>query len=279
MIKSDRRDLEADARRPAGSTPRRWRRRWRSSGRASRPPRWTPPRPRCCASTVRSRPSWATRGRYPYPAVTTVSRERRAGARDPGAAPAAGGRHRHHRLWRGGGRLRRRLGHHRGGGRGRRGSAAAAARRRCAALCGRDRARCGPGSRTGDVSAAIQQPCEGARASASSGSTPATGSGGRCTRTRRCRTTARPGTGLPLQPGMTIALEPMVLAGGPETRVLDDQWTVASRDGRLTAHFEHTVAVTADGPRGPDGSGSGVWTGRPRDGIMSTLPAARRPVE
>ncbi len=48
---------------------------------------------------------------------------------------------------------------------------------------------------------------------------------------------------------MTIALEPMVLAGGPETRVLEDQWTVASADGRLTAHFEHTVAVTESGPR------------------------------
>ena len=47
---------------------------------------------------------------------------------------------------------------------------------------------------------------------------------------------------------MTVALEPMVLAGGFETRVLADQWCVASRDGRLTAHFEHTVAVTQDGP-------------------------------
>jgi methionyl aminopeptidase len=56
------------------------------------------------------------------------------------------------------------------------------------------------------------------------------------------------GTGMALRPGMTIALEPMVLAGSPETRVLRDQWTVASRDGRLTAHFEHSVAVTAEGP-------------------------------
>jgi methionyl aminopeptidase len=51
-----------------------------------------------------------------------------------------------------------------------------------------------------------------------------------------------------LRPGMTIALEPMVLAGGPETRVLEDLWTVVSADGKLTAHFEHSVAVTADGP-------------------------------
>ncbi len=56
------------------------------------------------------------------------------------------------------------------------------------------------------------------------------------------------GKGLPLQVGMTIALEPMVLAGSPATIVLPDQWTVASKDGKLTAHFEHTVAVTDGGP-------------------------------
>jgi methionyl aminopeptidase len=48
---------------------------------------------------------------------------------------------------------------------------------------------------------------------------------------------------------MTIALEPMVLAGGPDVRVLADQWTVAAVDGGLTAHFEHTVAVTDGEPR------------------------------
>jgi len=57
-----------------------------------------------------------------------------------------------------------------------------------------------------------------------------------------------PGRGLVLRPGMTIALEPMILIGTPETRVLADQWTVASADGSLTAHFEHTVAVTEDEP-------------------------------
>ncbi|MGD2253067.1 MAG: type I methionyl aminopeptidase [Anaerolineales bacterium] len=58
----------------------------------------------------------------------------------------------------------------------------------------------------------------------------------------------KPGSGIPLRNGMTIALEPMVLAGGPETRVLKDKWTVVSRDGSLTAHFEHSVAVTEEGP-------------------------------
>jgi methionyl aminopeptidase len=47
---------------------------------------------------------------------------------------------------------------------------------------------------------------------------------------------------------MTIALEPMVLAGTQYTRVKKDGWTVISKDGSLTAHFEHSVAVTANGP-------------------------------
>ena len=58
----------------------------------------------------------------------------------------------------------------------------------------------------------------------------------------------KPGRGIRLREGMTIALEPMVLVGTPDTVVKADQWTVVSADGSLTAHFEHTVAVTADGP-------------------------------
>ncbi len=56
------------------------------------------------------------------------------------------------------------------------------------------------------------------------------------------------GRGMLLRPGMTIALEPMVLVGTPYTRTLPDQWTVVSRDGSLTAHFEHSVAITENGP-------------------------------
>jgi methionyl aminopeptidase len=51
-----------------------------------------------------------------------------------------------------------------------------------------------------------------------------------------------------LRPGMTFALEPMVNAGGWKTRVLGDEWTVATADGKRSAHFEHTVAVTKNGP-------------------------------
>jgi len=56
------------------------------------------------------------------------------------------------------------------------------------------------------------------------------------------------GTGIVFKPGMTIALEPMVLIGTDKTRVLSDQWTVVSADGSLTAHFEHSVAVTEGEP-------------------------------
>mgnify|MGYP000956161520 CR=1 FL=1 len=57
-----------------------------------------------------------------------------------------------------------------------------------------------------------------------------------------------PGRGIVLKAGMTIALEPMLLVGTAATYVLPDQWTVSSADGSLTAHFEHTVAVTDKGP-------------------------------
>ena len=58
----------------------------------------------------------------------------------------------------------------------------------------------------------------------------------------------KPGRGMRLREGMTIALEPMVLAGAPSTLVKEDEWTVASADGSLTGHYEHTVAITANGP-------------------------------
>ena len=57
-----------------------------------------------------------------------------------------------------------------------------------------------------------------------------------------------PGRGPKLAAGMVLAIEPMVAMGKPETRVLGDGWTAVTKDGSLAAHFEHTVAVTADGP-------------------------------
>ncbi|MGA9114364.1 MAG: type I methionyl aminopeptidase [Candidatus Dormiibacterota bacterium] len=58
----------------------------------------------------------------------------------------------------------------------------------------------------------------------------------------------KPGTGNVIKPGLVLAIEPMVNAGRAETRVLDDDWTVVTVDGRLSCYFEHTVAITATGP-------------------------------
>ena len=58
-----------------------------------------------------------------------------------------------------------------------------------------------------------------------------------------------PGRGPLLQTGMTLAIEPMITAGGPDVYVHDDDWSISSVDSSLAAHFEHTVAVTAEGPR------------------------------
>lgn len=58
-----------------------------------------------------------------------------------------------------------------------------------------------------------------------------------------------PGLGVRLKPGMVLAIEPMINAGGSEVRILQDGWTAVTKDGRLSAHFEHTVAITEAGPR------------------------------
>ncbi len=57
-----------------------------------------------------------------------------------------------------------------------------------------------------------------------------------------------PGRGPLLQPGMTLAIEPMINAGGPDVWMADDRWSISTDDGSLSAHFEHTVAVTENGP-------------------------------
>jgi methionyl aminopeptidase len=57
-----------------------------------------------------------------------------------------------------------------------------------------------------------------------------------------------PGTGAWLRPGLVLAIEPMVNAGAPGVRTLEDGWTAVTEDGSLSAHFEHTVAVTEEGP-------------------------------
>ena len=57
------------------------------------------------------------------------------------------------------------------------------------------------------------------------------------------------GRGIRLMPGMTLAIEPMINIGKPDVKVLPDGWTVITKDGSLSAHFEHTVAITSDGPQ------------------------------
>jgi methionyl aminopeptidase len=57
-----------------------------------------------------------------------------------------------------------------------------------------------------------------------------------------------PGKGPKLKPGMVFAVEPMVNAGSPRTKLMDDGWTVKTADGKLSAHTEHTIAITDDGP-------------------------------
>ncbi len=57
-----------------------------------------------------------------------------------------------------------------------------------------------------------------------------------------------PGRGVRLKAGMVFAIEPMINEKGPEVRILDDGWTAVTYDGGLSAHFEHTVAITAQGP-------------------------------
>jgi methionyl aminopeptidase len=103
------------------------------------------------------------------------------------------------------------------------------------------------GNRTGDVSAAIQNYVE-SRGYFVTREYTGHGVGRQMHEGPQVPNYGKPGTGLPLKAGMTIALEPMVLVGTAETRVLPDQWTVVSADGSLTAHFEHSVAVTEGEP-------------------------------
>jgi methionyl aminopeptidase len=73
----------------------------------------------------------------------------------------------------------------------------------------------------------------------------------------------RAGRGPVLEEGMALAIEPMLVLGQPQTKLLDDEWTVVTEDGSWAAHFEHTVAITADGPwvlTAPDGGASGFAT-------------------
>ena len=103
------------------------------------------------------------------------------------------------------------------------------------------------GNRTGDISATIQNYVESRGLHVTREYT-SHGVGRQMHEGPQVPNYGTAGTGMPLRPGVTIAIEPMVLIGTHETRTLRDQWTVVSADKSLTAHFEHSVAVTEGEP-------------------------------
>jgi methionyl aminopeptidase len=105
-----------------------------------------------------------------------------------------------------------------------------------------------PQNRLGDVSAAIQRQVE-AQGFSIIRSLVGHGIGRDMHEDPQIPNYGDPGRGPELEPGMVLAIEPMVNAGGPDVRVGEDNWAVYSADGSLAAHFEFTVAVTEDGPR------------------------------
>ncbi len=104
-----------------------------------------------------------------------------------------------------------------------------------------------PGNRVGDIGAAVQRYVE-ARNYSVVREFVGHGVGAKLHEDPSVPNYGTPGRGVRLLPGMTIAIEPMVNAGGHEVTVLGDGWTTVTRDGRLSAHFEHSVAITPDGP-------------------------------
>ena len=107
---------------------------------------------------------------------------------------------------------------------------------------------CRPGNRLGDVSHAVQQHVEAAGLSIVR-SLVGHGIGRSMHEEPQVPNYGVPGTGIPLEEGMVLAIEPMVTAGRHGVRVGEDHWSIYSQDGSLAAHFEFTVAITADGPR------------------------------
>jgi methionyl aminopeptidase len=105
-----------------------------------------------------------------------------------------------------------------------------------------------PGNHLGDISAAVQRRVESEGFSIIR-SLVGHGIGRDMHEDPQIPNYGEPGRGPTLEPGMVLAIEPMVNAGGPDVRVGEDNWAVYSADGSLAAHFEFTVAVTDDGPR------------------------------
>jgi methionyl aminopeptidase len=107
---------------------------------------------------------------------------------------------------------------------------------------------CRVGNRLGDVSAAVQERVEREGFSVIR-SLVGHGIGRDMHEDPQVPNFGEPGRGPVIEEGMVICVEPMVCAGGPGVRMGDDNWAIYSADGSLTAHFEHTIAVTAERPR------------------------------
>jgi methionyl aminopeptidase len=104
------------------------------------------------------------------------------------------------------------------------------------------------GNRVGDISHAIQEVVEAAGFSVIR-SLVGHGVGRYYHEDPHIPNFGEPGRGPRLSDGMTIAIEPMITAGGSDVHVMEDGWTIRTADSSLSAHFEHTVAITAEGPR------------------------------
>ena len=104
------------------------------------------------------------------------------------------------------------------------------------------------GNRSGDIGNAVQTVAEGAGFAVVREYT-GHGIGRRLHEDPPVPNHGSPGKGVPLQAGLVIAIEPMVNVGTYETKLLRDRWTVVTADGELSAHFEHTIAITEDGPQ------------------------------
>ena len=103
-----------------------------------------------------------------------------------------------------------------------------------------------PGATIGDISNAIQKYCESKGYSLPREYT-GHGTGRHLHEDPNIPNVGNPHSGAILREGMTLAIEPMVAQGRPETRTLSDEWTVKMRDGKLSAHYENTIVVTEDG--------------------------------
>ena len=104
-----------------------------------------------------------------------------------------------------------------------------------------------PGGKIGDIGAAVQQYCE-ARGYSVVREYTGHGVGKALHEDPAVPNYGTAGRGVRLLPGMTIAIEPMINQGAAAIRQMPDGWTVKTKDGKLSAHFEHTIAITKDGP-------------------------------